>query len=201
MLYYSNFIFKLCAEDSHQKIYWPRFFIKSLDFKYLAFQILTLPEKESVFGKSTIYKTNMFFRSRFSLFTQRGGGTATSRGIQGVGDYGVMISPDKAPGVPRHLKERFRLEKQKHIKEEDAEASARNMIRPRQYTVCTKCGISSLVINFDAVPSARIGMYGVCENGKDYTHHAFRVISKQDYERMQDLSKKERLQWLFQQHQ
>ncbi len=135
----------------------------------------------------------MFSRSSFLFITKRGGGSSTTRGIEGVGEFGAMLTPTQVRAVPKHLKDRFRLEKQKHIKEEDAETA-----RTRQYTVCTKCGVSSVVINFDAVPSARIGMYGTCVDGKDYTHHKFRVIPKFDYERMQDMSKKERLQWLFQ---
>lgn len=140
----------------------------------------------------------MFLRSRFLFITKRGGGSTTSRGVEGFGEYGTLVTPTAAPMIPKHLKDRFRLEKQKHIKEEDAEAASKNCTRPRQYTVCTKCGVSSVVINFDAVPSARLGMYGTCEGGKDYTHHKFRVVSKEDYERMQSMAMRERIQWLFQ---
>jgi hypothetical protein len=130
----------------------------------------------------------MFAVSPLRLLTQRGGGAARTRGNP-IGEFGVM-SVAKAPAVPRHVIESFRLERQAHAGPTDA--------RPHKYLLCTKCGVASVTVNFDAVPSARIGMFGVCEGGKDYTHHKFVTTSAAEYARLQAMTPAERVRWHFQ---
>ena len=134
----------------------------------------------------------MFSRSSFRFLMERGAGKARTRGNP-AGDYATIADPNKAAAIPNYLKERFRLEKQKHVRDEEKAGTP----RPRQYTMCSKCGLSTIVINFDAVPTARIGMFGTCKNGTDYTHHKFSVVTKEDYDMMKSMTKEERVQWMF----
>lgn len=129
----------------------------------------------------------MLCRTRPWAIMSRGGGKAHTRGSP-IGDYGI-VDVAAAGACPPHMLARARLESQKHIKS-DTE-------RPRKYTLCTRCGVANLMINFEAVPSARFGMYGTCVDGKDYTHHKFTVIGADVYRRLQDMPRERRVQWWF----
>ncbi|EPY38775.1 hypothetical protein AGDE_05154 [Angomonas deanei] len=85
------------------------------------------------------------------------------------------------------MKDVFRLENQKHIKKDVA--------RDRRYRLCTKCGITTVVINFDQVPSARVGLWGRCVNDSDYTHHRFADVSQREYEQLREWPTEKRLNW------
>ena len=91
-------------------------------------------------------------------------------------------------------KERFRLEAQKHMRNDTT--------RTRQYALCKKCGSMHVVVNFDVIPSARIGLWGKCVGGRDYTHHEFVAVSQSQYVRMQQMMPAQRITWfLFDQQQ
>ena len=62
----------------------------------------------------------MLSRSPLFLFLERGGGKAKTRGNP-FGEYGTIQNPALAPQMPTYIKDKFRLEKQKHIKDEDKE--------------------------------------------------------------------------------
>ncbi|EAN98690.1 hypothetical protein TcYC6_0075370 [Trypanosoma cruzi] len=87
----------------------------------------------------------------------------------------------------KRVKDIFRLENQKHIRND--------LDRERRYRFCTKCGITSVTINFNAVPSARIGLWGRCVDDRDYTHHKLVELSQREYEQLRELPVKERIHW------
>nr|CCC94656.1 conserved hypothetical protein [Trypanosoma congolense IL3000] len=87
----------------------------------------------------------------------------------------------------KRMKDVFRLENQKHIRND--------LDRERRYRFCTRCGITTVTINFNVVPSARIGLWGRCADDKDYTHHRTVDLSQREYELLRELPVKERLHW------
>lgn len=111
------------------------------------------------------------------------------------GKYG-LLDVANVPPAPRELINKFRLENQKHIKKEDA-TLAPSERRQRQHMLCQKCGTMKLTINFDKAPSARIGMFGVCVGGTDYTHHRFHVLTSDQYRLLGPLPPNERLKWFM----
>lgn len=91
------------------------------------------------------------------------------------------------PPVSRRLKDLFRLENQKHMRNDAT--------RERRYAFCVRCGITTVTVNFDAVPSARIGLWGRCANDSDYTHHSFTEISPTEYKKLREWPVEKRLHW------
>lgn len=87
----------------------------------------------------------------------------------------------------KRLKDLFRLENQKHIRKDE--------LRERKYQFCTRCGITSVTINFNEVPSARIGLWGRCVDEKDYTHHRFAELSQAEYKKLREWPVNKRLDW------
>ncbi|KAG8348135.1 hypothetical protein TRVL_01038 [Trypanosoma vivax] len=87
----------------------------------------------------------------------------------------------------KRMKDVFRLENQKHIRAD--------VDRERRYRFCTKCGITTVTINFDVLPSARIGLWGRCANDADYTHHKMAEVSQREYEQLREMPVEERLHW------
>ena len=94
------------------------------------------------------------------------------------------------PGtVPREDKERLRLGNQQYIRDD--------VTRERLYTFCKKCGNTRMTINFNLLPSARIGLWAKCRNGLDYRHHLWVKILEEDYQRMKDMNLGERLNYFI----
>ena len=87
----------------------------------------------------------------------------------------------------KRMKDVFRLENQKHMRND--------FDRERRYRFCTRCGITSVTVNFDRVPSARVGLWGRCVNDQDYTHHRFTELSQREYEQVRDWPVEKRLNW------
>eukprot|EP00796_Vickermania_ingenoplastis_P003744 gene3744-2640_t len=67
--------------------------------------------------------------------------------------------------------------------------------RERRYAMCTRCGITTMTVNFDQVPSVRIGLWGRCADDKDYTHHRFVDLAPGEYRRLREMTVKKRLDW------
>lgn len=89
--------------------------------------------------------------------------------------------------MDQRTKDLFRLENQKHMR--------KDFQRERWYQLCTKCGITTVTVNFEAVPSARIGLWGRCVGDTDYTHHRFVDLSQREYEHIRDAPIEKRLHW------
>ncbi|RNF02997.1 hypothetical protein TraAM80_06047 [Trypanosoma rangeli] len=87
----------------------------------------------------------------------------------------------------KRVKDVFRLENQRHIRND--------MDRERRYRFCTKCGITSVTVNFNVVPSARIGLWGRCVDDKDYTHHNLVELSEREHKELRELPVRERIHW------
>ncbi|KAH9586528.1 hypothetical protein LSM04_007696 [Trypanosoma melophagium] len=101
--------------------------------------------------------------------------------------FGALRRTNSNVVLNRRVKDIFRLENQKHIRSD--------VDRERRYRFCTKCGITTVTINFSAVPSARIGLWGRCVNDKDYTHHNFVELSRREYEQLRDSPVEKRVHW------
>lgn len=71
----------------------------------------------------------------------------------------------------------------------------RSDTRERLYAMCVKCGCTTVTVNFDCVPSARVGLWGRCVDSKDYTHHSFATLSAPEYQRLREMSAEARLNW------
>ncbi|CAG9575045.1 conserved hypothetical protein [Leishmania major strain Friedlin] len=115
-------------------------------------------------------RTNVFGPNSLYSFTKFG---ALNR------SNGVVLS--------KRMKDTFRLENQKHMR--------KDFDRERRYRLCQRCGITSVTVNFDQVPSARVGLWGRCVDGKDYTHHRFVELSQREYEQLRDWPIEKRLNW------
>ncbi|EPY31885.1 hypothetical protein STCU_03139 [Strigomonas culicis] len=89
--------------------------------------------------------------------------------------------------LSKRMKDVFRLENQKYMKNDHD--------RERRYRLCTRCGITTVTVNFDQVPSARVGLWGRCVDDKDYTHHRFAALSQGEYEHIRDWPLEKRLNW------
>ena len=89
--------------------------------------------------------------------------------------------------VPTGDKERLRLANQKHIQQDTS--------REKVYTFCKKCGNTRMTVNFNNLPSARIGLWTKCRNGMDYRHHVWVQILREDYIKMKEMELKERLNY------
>jgi hypothetical protein len=89
--------------------------------------------------------------------------------------------------APHRLKALFRLENQKHVRNDSQ--------RERRYLFCPKCNTTTVTINFDQMPSARIGLWGRCVDGRDYTHHKFVGVSQADYMTLREMAPEERGSW------
>lgn len=87
----------------------------------------------------------------------------------------------------KRLKDLFRLENQKHIRND--------LTRERRYSFCVKCGTTTMTVNFNHVPSARLGLWGRCVDGLDYTHHRFAQISPEEYRKLREWPASKRLNW------
>ncbi|CCW63447.1 unnamed protein product [Phytomonas sp. EM1] len=81
----------------------------------------------------------------------------------------------------------FSLENQKHIQ--------RDHQRERRYRFCVQCGIITVTVNFDRVPSARIGLWGRCVDDRDYTHHRFVELTQREHARLKEWPVERRLNW------
>lgn len=57
--------------------------------------------------------------------------------------------------------------------------------------------MTTVVMGFEQTPSARLGLFGRCVDGKDYTHHHFVHLTKDQYESCIDVPRDERLTKLF----
>ena len=95
--------------------------------------------------------------------------------------HGVL---NRTQVAAKRLKDLFRLESQKHVRND--------VDRERRYLFCPKCNTTTVTINFDKMPSARVGLWGRCVDDKDYTHHTFHAVSQSEYMRMRDMSAEER---------
>ncbi|KEG12579.1 hypothetical protein DQ04_01601040 [Trypanosoma grayi] len=101
--------------------------------------------------------------------------------------FGTLARNRTDVTLNRRMKDAFRLENQKHIRND--------VDRERRYRFCTKCGITSVTINFNTVPSARIGLWGRCVNDKDYTHHNLMELSQREYEQLREWPVERRVHW------
>jgi hypothetical protein len=97
--------------------------------------------------------------------------------------YGKLKAPVEP--IPRRLRDACRIENNAKI--------AANTTRERRYSLCSKCGTTTVTIGFDQTPSARLGLWGRCTEAKDYTHHKFVALSKGEYDVLRDLPVDERL--------
>ncbi len=120
--------------------------------------------------------------------------TATDRG--NVASRFGYIDTARVPGQTRTALQKIKLENQKHIRKEMREMSPSEQ-RKRQFVICQKCGVLNMVINFDKIPSARVGMFGLCTDGADFTHHKFAVISGDQYRMLQEKDIRDRLDWFW----
>lgn len=92
--------------------------------------------------------------------------------------------------VSQRLKNAFRLESQDHM--------LKDYQREREYKFCLKCGSTTVTVNFENVPSARVGLWGRCDEGKDYTHHKFVTLTSAEYQKMREWPLDRRLSyWRF----
>jgi hypothetical protein len=87
------------------------------------------------------------------------------------------------------MKAACRLESQSYMK--------RDSSRLRQYALCQKCGNTTVMVNFDQVPSARVGLWGRCVDDKDYTHHKYYPITQREYEQLRELPPTDRIVSFF----
>lgn len=85
--------------------------------------------------------------------------------------------PSTRTRTPVALKQLFRL---------DAQKRADGDRRTRAYYICKECGRTTQTVNFDAMPSSTIGLYGTCRDGRDYTHHKFKAVAAAQYERLNE---------------
>lgn len=97
------------------------------------------------------------------------------------------LNRNNCPVMSKRMKDAFRLENQRYM--------LRDTERERRYRLCTKCGITTVTVNFDKVPSARVGLWGRCVNDRDYTHHRFAELSRREYEHIRDWNIDKRLNW------
>lgn len=100
--------------------------------------------------------------------------------------FGAINRAD-GPELTKRTKDLFRLENQKHM--------LNDVLRERRYRLCTRCGITTVTVNFDRVPSARIGLWGRCAGDRDYTHHRFVELSQREYQHIRDWPVPKRLSW------
>ncbi|CCW70857.1 unnamed protein product [Phytomonas sp. Hart1] len=87
----------------------------------------------------------------------------------------------------KRTRDLFRLESQRHMQ--------RDFNRERRYRFCVRCGITTVMVNFDCVPSARIGLWGRCVNDSDYTHHRFAQLTQREHARLTEWPVERRLNW------
>lgn len=123
--------------------------------------------RTSVFGPNSLYSF-----TRFGSLNRQGSNAAR-------GNTGEPTN--------KRLKDLFRLENQKHIR--------RDNNRDRRYQFCVRCGITTMTVNFDQVPSARIGLWGRCVDDRDYTHHSFADLSAAEYRKLREWPTLKRLSW------
>ncbi|ESL07646.1 hypothetical protein TRSC58_04661 [Trypanosoma rangeli SC58] len=101
--------------------------------------------------------------------------------------FGALNRSPSNVVLNKRVKDVFRLENQRHIRND--------VDRERRYRFCTKCGITSVTVNFNVVPSARIGLWGRCVDDKDYTHHNLVELSQREHKELRELPVKERIHW------
>ena len=65
--------------------------------------------------------------------------------------------------------------------------------RTKKYSLCRKCGMTRMTVNWDVVPSARVGLYGECRNGLDYRHHNWIDIRGSDFQALKNMDCRDRL--------
>ena len=107
-------------------------------------------------------------------------------GLGSLTKYGMMKPASFK--APEYLKRQFRLESQKHMTQQKGTDDGRR----RDYNICTKCGLISVVVNFRRVPSARLGMWGECKGGRDYTHHRLAPMTQAQYVKLQAIPVEQR---------
>lgn len=88
--------------------------------------------------------------------------------------------------VPEHMRRVARLENQSRMKQDT---------RERRYAICTKCGVTTLTVNFDKMPSARLGIFGECADGQDYTHHRWSPLTGEEYKSLATVPFDKRVDW------
>ena len=69
--------------------------------------------------------------------------------------------------------------------------------RLRQHALCRKCGCLTTTLNFDRVPSSRIGAWSRCRDNTSFVHHQFIGITVADHRQMQCMSAADRLDWFI----
>lgn len=132
--------------------------------------------RASVLGPNSLFSFTKF--GSFPIQKQR---LAAARESSLYGPSAGMSSGN------RRLKELFRLENQKHIRND--------LTRERRYRFCVQCGTTTVTVNFNNVPSARVGLWGRCVDNKDYTHHRFADLSQEEYMKLRDWPTEKRLNW------
>lgn len=95
----------------------------------------------------------------------------------------------KKSRISPQIKERIRLENQKFMTSDNT--------RERRYALCKRCGRLNLTVNFDQLPSARIGLHGTCVDDKDFTHHRMVEVTSEDYKTMTQMDLKKRLTFYY----
>jgi hypothetical protein len=137
----------------------------------------TSPLRRSRSDKQNTHKENM---SRSTVF-----GPGSTFSLTKYGKLKMPVEP-----IPRRMRDASRIENNAKI--------AANTARERRYSLCSKCGTTTVTIGFDQTPSARLGLWGRCTEAKDYTHHKFVALSKGEYDVLRDLPVDERLsRWRF----
>ncbi len=103
---------------------------------------------------------------------------------QSLSRFGPMADPQPTPD---YLKRKFRLSLQKHMQKDS---------REKRYAFCSRCGLTTMTVNFDRVPSARLGLFGKCKDGRDFTHHKFTTLKESEYRALQSVKMEDRATWL-----
>lgn len=102
------------------------------------------------------------------------------------------LNRSSAPTLDKRTKDLCRLESQKYMRKDST--------RERRYRLCTRCGATTVTVNFDQVPSARIGLWGRCVDDKDYTHHRFVDLSAREHAIIRDWAPEKRMHWWRYEH-
>ena len=129
----------------------------------------------------TVIETRMLTCRRLLLNASPG----THRGFPNLLST-AYLDPASVPPSNSLRKSKWRLDEQPHM---------RGDTRERKHALCRLCGSLTVTVNFSNVPSARLGMWGRCKDGKDFTHHRFVVIAEDHYKALRDRNVAERVRW------
>ena len=108
-------------------------------------------------------------------------GASSTGGLFSVTRFGKLAQHSATSSE----KEYMRLSSQRYIRQDKE--------REKVYSMCRKCGNTRMTVNWDRIPSARIGLWGTCVNGLDYRHHAWIPIKESEYQSLKPLERRDRL--------